>query len=115
MKARRREQPPVQRGVVKVGRERPAEPDHSRSTQVFRHRRSADTNRPGDHPLTDAAGVLQTKNFSDLAHRQSLSGHRTSLAFMSEGTLAASQAPMTLTRWKPSGVAAFNRNQWPAC
>ena len=130
MKARRREQPPFERGVVEVVGDRPGQPDHRRPTEVFRDRRAADAERPRDHPLTDAAGVLQTKNFSNLAHRQSLGGHRTSLACMSEETLPASRSPTTLTprryprrpacrgtggRLAQESVAAFPRNPRPPC
>ena len=131
MKARRREQPPFQRGIVELvagsaRRARSPPPDGGIPPTVER----PIAERPGDHPLADAAGVLQTKNFSNLAHRQSLGGHRTSLACLSEGTVPTSRSPTTLTPWRYSrwpacrgtggrlaqeSVAAFPRNDRPTC
>ena len=74
--------------------------------------------------------MLQTQNFSNLAHRQSLGGHRTSLAFLAKGTVPQLTADVEPTfrppqRWPawlgiggrlPSErVARLARNHRPLC
>ena len=86
----RREQTLLEVAVVQPGRDRPGDPDHGRPAQILGHRASADPDRLGDQPIAGPAGMLETKNFSDLAHRQSLSGHRHSLASLARSTVPVS-------------------------
>src|SRR5439155_4852384 len=125
----RREQLALQRRVVELGRDRPSDADHRRPANVFRDRCAADPDRLGDHPGARPTGILQAQNFSNLPHRQSLGGHRTSPCWFAKGgpcpvQIADNGTCFTLsTGWPPSigiggrfrsdWVAAFRRNQWP--
>jgi hypothetical protein len=90
MKPGRCEQALLEVAIVQPDGDRPGDPDHRRPAQILGHRGSADPDRLGDQPIAGPAGMLETKNFSDLAHRQSLSGHRHSLAFLAKGTVPVS-------------------------
>src|SRR5712672_3539954 len=68
----------LQRRVVDLLRYRPADANHRGATDILRNRRATNPDRPGDHPIARPTGILQAKNFSNLPHRQSLGGHRTS-------------------------------------
>src|SRR5207244_4094780 len=125
----RREQLALQRRVVERGRDRPSDADHRRPANVFRDRCAADPDRLGEHPGARPTGTLQAQNFSNLPHRQSLGGHRTSPCWFAKGgpcpvQIADNATRFTLsTGWPPSigiggrfrsdWVAAFRRNQWP--
>src|SRR5207245_852785 len=125
----RREQLALQRRVVELGRDRPSDADHRRPANGFRDRCAADPDRLGDHPGARPTGILQAQNFSNLPHRQSLGGHRTSPCWFAKGgpcpvQIADNGTRFTLsTGWPPSigiggrfrsdWVAAFRRNQWP--
>src|SRR5215213_1628154 len=61
--------------VVQLGRHRPGDADHRGAAQILGHRVAADPNRRGDLVAAPAADVLETKNLSDLTHRQSLGWH----------------------------------------
>ena len=65
----------LQRRVVQLGRHRPGDADHRRAAQILGHRVAADPDRGGDAALAVAGSVLETQNFSDLTHRQSLGWH----------------------------------------
>jgi hypothetical protein len=69
------EQPRLQLSIVQPGRYRPADADHRRPAEILGDRVAADPDRGGDLPLALATGVLAAKDFSNLAHGQSLSGH----------------------------------------
>jgi hypothetical protein len=117
----RREQLALQRRVVEPLRYRPGDADHRGTPDIFRHRRAADPDRSGDHPLARPTGVLQTQNFSNLPHRQSLGGHQTSLCESQKEDLARLRLPTTFPesphqqggRLRSDQVAVFDRIGWP--
>jgi hypothetical protein len=75
---------------------------------------TANPDRSGDHPLARPAGVLQAQNFSNLPHRQSLGGHRTShCANRKRTTLPRSDCRQRSPPHPINRVAAFVRNRWP--
>ena len=121
------EQPPLQLGVVDLGRHRPGDPDHRRPAQVFPDRRVSHPDRARDRPHARAARILQPQNFSHLPHRQSLGWHRVPLARRTTlpvigSSTSALQAPLRVVRDQsesPSGirsesVSALRRNHCPS-
>src|SRR5258708_9873914 len=52
--------------------------EKKRRLRILRNGRATNPDRSGDHPIARPTGILQAKNFSNLPHRQSLGGHRTS-------------------------------------
>ena len=111
--AGRREQLALQRRIVELFRDRPGDADHRGAADVFPDRRAADPDRSGDHPLARPAGILQAQNFSNLPHRQSLGGHRTSFANRKRRTLPGSDCRQRSPPHPINRVAAFVRNRWP--
>src|SRR5438093_8760230 len=125
----RADQVRLARRVLALGRDRPSDADHRRPANVFRDRCAADPDRLGDHSGARPTGILQAQNFSNLPHRQSLGGHRTSPCWFAKGgpcpvQIADNGTRFTLSKgWPPSigiggrfrsdWVAAFRRNQWP--
>jgi hypothetical protein len=119
---RRREQKPLQLGIVEL--DRPGDADHRGTPQILADRRAPDPKRLRDQPLARPAGMLQTKYFSNLAHRQSLGRHPIpSLSLRRHGSRG--QIANLESKYPCSGVAgggplrsesvaAFRRNQWPA-
>jgi len=91
------------------------------------HGRATNPDRSGDHPIARPTGILQAKNFSNLPHRQSLGGHRTSHCVnRKRRTLPRSDCRQRSpshpsTGWPPSfglggrfsteSMAAFRRNR----
>jgi hypothetical protein len=71
-------QPPFERRIGQISRQRPAQPRGHRSLQVVIHRALAHTQRGGDRPARQAVLELQTQQFAYPAHRQSLAGHQVS-------------------------------------
>jgi hypothetical protein len=83
---------------------------------ILRNRRATNPDRPGDHPIARSTGILQAKNFSNLPHRQSLGGHRTSpLREPQRRTLPRSDCRQRFPSHPINRVAAFRRNRWPLC
>ena len=111
--ARRREQLALQRRVVEPLRYRPGDADHGGAADVFADRGAADPDRTGDHPLARPAGVPQAQNFANLAHRQSLGGHRTSPCESQRRTLPGSDCRQRSPHHPINRVAAFDRIGWP--
>ena len=119
--ARRREQLALQRRIVELVRDRPGDADHRRAPEILPDRRAADPQRLSDHPLARPAGIPQAQNFSNLAHRQSLGGHRASPAGRKGSDLASLRLPTTDPdsphqqggRLRSESVAALDRNGWP--
>ncbi len=120
VEAGRREQPPLQLGVVDLGRHRPGDPDHRRPPQILADRRVPDPDRARDRPHARAARILQPQNLSNFPHRQSLGWHRvplgrrTTLPVMRSST----SAPKTLLRAvrdQSESLSGFRRNQCPPC
>src|SRR5258707_2081572 len=121
----------LQRRVVDLLRYRPADANHRGATNILRNRRATNPDRPGDHPIARPTGILQAKNFSNLPHRQSLGGHRTSHCVnRKRRTLPRSDCrqrspshPINRVaafvglggRFRSESMAAFRRNRWPLC
>ena len=110
----RREQTLLQVGVVQPGRHRPGDADHRRTAEILGHRVAADSDRGSDLPVALAAGVLEAKNFSDLAHGQSLSGHRHSPATLPDRACPRWTTARRPPPQRPVRVAGLPRNGWLA-
>jgi hypothetical protein len=113
VKRRRREQAPFQLGIIQSVGRRPGDADDGGAPQILANCRPAQPGRDGDLPLAHAKGVPQSQNFSNLPHRRSLGGHRTSPCMAAKGASSAirsstARASACLTR-----AAGFNRNGWP--
>ena len=108
-----REEPPLELGIVQSLRHRPRDADDGGAPQIFADCRSAHPNRDGDLPLANAKGVPQSQNFSNLPHRRSLGGHRTSPCMVAKGASSAIRSPTARASDRPHRVAGFNRNGWP--
>src|SRR5467141_2036626 len=68
----------------------------------------------GDHPIARSTGILQAQNFSNLPHRQSLGGHRTSNCVNRKSrTLPRSDCRQRPPSHPINRVAAFVRIGWP--
>jgi len=118
LKRRWREQPPLQLAVVHALRHRPGDANDSGPPQILADRRTAYPNRHRDLPLAHPKGVAQSQNFSNLAHRRSLGGHRTSPCLVAKGNRVrdsiadsesftpSSQGGRLASEW----VADFRRN-----
>src|SRR5882762_5639405 len=82
--------------------------EKKRRLRILRNRRATNSERSGDHPIARPTGILQAKNFSNLPHRQSLGGHRTSHCVNRKRrtlpVLIADNAPRLIpsTGWPPS-------------
>jgi hypothetical protein len=64
----------------------------------------------GDHPIARPTGILQAQNFSNLPHRQSLGGHRTSNRVNRKSrTLPRSDCQQRPPSHPINRVAAFDR------
>ena len=127
---RRREQKSLQLGIVEL--DRPGHAHHRGTPQILAHRGAADPQRLRDQPIARPAGMLQTKYFSNFAHRQSLGRHPIpSLSLRGHGSrgqianlesnyphlpLAGVPASIGISGRLPSeSVARFRRNHWPPC
>ena len=55
----------------------------------------------------------QSQNFSNLPHRRSLGGHRTSPCMVAKEASSAIRSPTARASDRPHRVAGFNRNGWP--
>ena len=110
----RAEQPRLQRGIVQPGRHRPGDADHRRAAKVLGDRVAADADRGGDLPLALAAGVLEAKDFSNLAHGQSLGGHGSPRRRCRTEPAPVDDCPQTAPQ-PLAGVAGLRRNRWLAC
>ena len=123
LKRRWREQPPLQLAVVHALRLRPGDANDSSPPQIFADRRAAHPNRHRNLPLARPKGVAQSQDFSYLAHRRSLGGHRTSPCLVAKGnrvrnSIADSESltpPSQGGRIASEWVADFRRNRWPLC
>ena len=113
VECRWREEPPLQLGIVQSLRHRPGDADDGGTPQIFADCRSAHPNRDGDLPLANAKGVPQSQNFSNLPHRRSLGGHRTSPCMVAKEASSAIRSPTARASDRPHRVAGFNRNGWP--
>ena len=110
--ARRREQAPLQLGVVDLRRHRPGDPDHRRATQILGHRRVPDPDRTRDRPHARAARMLQPQNLSNLPHRHPLGWHR--VPPHSEDHATGHQIVDVGPERPSSGLSEINRNHCPA-
>jgi hypothetical protein len=111
--SRRREQLAFQRRVVELFGHRPGDADHGGAANVFTDRSAADPDRSSDDPLARPTGVPQAQNFSNLPHRQSLGGHRTSsCANRKRRTLPSSDCRQRAPLHPINRVAAFVRIRW---
>ena len=123
VKRRRREQPPLQLGIVQSVGHRPGDADDGGAPQILANRRPAQPGRDGDLPLAHAKGVPQSQNFSNLSHRRSLGGHRTSPCMAAKEVSSAIRSPTSRAsgrahqggRLRSEWVADFRRNRWPDC
>ena len=77
LERRQREQPPLEFTVLQSCGHRPGDADDG-GARRFANCRRAHPNRDGDLTLAHAEAVPQSQNFSNLPHRRSLGGHRTS-------------------------------------
>ena len=79
---------------------------------------SIDDDRCGDAPLAVAGYVLETQNFSDLMHRQSLGWHGASRVLFPVSVPLVDDCPRTAPPpleggWlRSESVAGLRRNQW---
>ena len=120
---RQREQPPFQLSIVHSLGHRPGDAADGGAPQIFADRRPADPDRYRDLPLAHAKGVPQSQNFSNLPHRRSLGGHRTSPCMAAKGASSAIRSPTARASGHPhkggrlqsEWVADFRRNRWPDC
>ena len=111
---RRREQQPLQLGVVQSLRNWPGDADDGGATKILADRRPAQPCRDRDLPLTHAKRVPQSQNFSNLPHRRSLGGHRTSPCMAAKGASSAIRSPTSRASDRHiTRAAGFNRNVWP--
>jgi len=91
--------------------------------RILANRRPAQPGRDGDLPLARAKGVPQSQNFSNLSHRRSLGGHRTSPCMAAKEVSSAIRSPTSRAsgrahqggRLRSEWVADFRRNRWPDC
>ena len=113
LKRRWREQPPLQLAVVHALRHRPGDANDSGPPQILADRRTAYPNRHRDLPLAHPKGVAQSQNFSNLAHRRSLGGHRTSPCLVAKEAASAIRSPTARASHHPHRVAGLHRNGWP--
>src|SRR6476620_6511297 len=115
-----REQPPFQLGVVDLLRHRPGDADHLGPANVLPDRRLPDPERLRNRTVAHSERVPQPKHLANPPHRQSLSWHPASPAFVagagSRDSIADGQPALTPPqRWPPSiGILpAISWNQWP--
>ena len=107
VECRWREEPPLQLGIVQSLRHRPGDADDGGTPQIFADCRSAHPNRDGDLPLANAKGVPQSQNFSNLPHRRSLGGHRTSPCMVAKEASSAIRSSTARASDRPHRVAGF--------
>ena len=116
----RHEEPALQRGVVQLRRHRPGDAHHAGTAQVLGNRVAADADHGRDLVAALATDVLETKNLSNLTHRQSLAWHGgprchsgTTLPWVDDCSRTAPPAP-TQGRLECLGMGGWLASESPA-